>query len=299
LKRLVYLIFMILLALSACAPVEVAGDTTTLLPSAVMVTPTEVVAPTETATPEPTATPTPLVCWSEGGEVLEEELRSELLTWALEFRVYLPPCYAEQPERYYPVLYLVHGQSFQHDQWDRMGVDETADELIATGEISPFLIVMPRDRVWRQPSEDKFGQAVIEDLIPYIDETYRTLMEREYRAVGGLSRGASWALHFGLSEWELFSAIGLHSLPVFWEDAPYIDSWLDGIPMEEMPRIFMDIGDHDRQEIVDSATWFEEQLTVRLIPHEFYVFSGYHEEAYWSAHLEQYLRFYTLTWHEE
>ena len=224
------------------------------------------------------------------------QLETSLLRQPLDFRVYLPPCYAQQPERRYPVLYLIHGQSYTDDQWDRLSADEIADRLIATSQAAPFLIVMPRDREWSQADVDPFGQAVIEALIPHIDQAYRTLPEREQRAVGGLSRGASWAIHFGLKYWQLFGAFGAHSPPVFWSDVPQIKKWLKAIPKEAMPRIFLDIGKNDRPEIMESAAWFEKLLTQRSIPHEWYLFGGYHEEAYWQAHLEQYLRWYTAEW---
>lgn len=253
-------------------------------------------APTITSAPQPTPTPTALRCWTQGGRIEQRELRSELLNLPLEFRVYLPPCYDQQPERTYPALYLIHGQSFNDDQWDRLGADEAADALIAAGEAEPFLIVMPRDRVWSQPTEDRFGEALVQDLIPWIDAQYRTKAEREYRAVGGLSRGAGWAVHLGFSHWEYFGAIGAHSLPVFWTDLPHLRDWMDSIPPGSMPRIYMDLGDKDRPQISKSAIWFEELLTERDIPHEWHLYPGYHEEAYWSAHLEEYLRWYARDW---
>jgi enterochelin esterase-like enzyme len=191
---------------------------------------------------------------------------------------------------------LIHGQNFNDDQWDRLGVDETADELIAAGEISPLLIVMPRDRSWSQPTEDMFGQVVAEQLLPWIDQNYRTNAEREYRAIGGLSRGAGWALHLGLSRWESFGIIGMHSLPVFWTDLPDIRNWLEAIPYESLPRIYLDLGDKDRPQIAKSAIWFEELLTEKRIPHEWHLYPGYHEEAYWRAHIEEYIRWYAQNW---
>jgi enterochelin esterase-like enzyme len=214
----------------------------------------------------------------------------------LEYRVYLPPCYSQQPERRYPVLYLIHGQNYNDDQWDRLGADETADALIAAGEIPPLIIVMPRDRSWAQPTEDRFGQVLADSLVPAIDESYRTLPDRAYRAVGGLSRGAGWAVHLALSRWELFSALGAHSLPVFWADTPHVRQWLKDIPPDSLPRIYLDIGEKDRPVILNSARWFENLLTELDIPHEWHLFTGYHEEAYWQSHLEQYLRWYTRDW---
>lgn len=241
-------------------------------------------------------TPEPLACWESGGRIEQSDLRNDLLPLPLGYRVYLPPCYDDLRQYRYPVLYLVHGQNFNDDQWDRLGVDETADELIATGEIPALIIVMPRDRSWSQPTEDMFGQVVFDLLLPWIDQSYRTIPERDYRAIGGLSRGAGWALHLGLSHWESFGAIGLHSLPVFWTDLPDIKAWLDGIPPALLPRIYMDLGDKDRPQITKSAIWFEELLTEKNIPHEWHLYPGYHEEAYWQEHVEEYLRWYTQAW---
>jgi enterochelin esterase-like enzyme len=231
-----------------------------------------------------------------GGHFVIANLRTKLLPLPLDYRVYLPPCYSQQPERRYPVLYLFHGQGFTDDQWERLGAGDTADRLIASGKTSPFLIVMPRDRYGGQPSEDNFGQVVANELIPYIDNHYRTLAERDYRAVGGLSRGAGWSVHMALTYWQLFGALGAHSPAIFYEDAQHMRPLLDSISPMLMPRIYMDAGDKDRVEILDAALWFEDLLNARGIPHEWHLFSGYHEEAYWSAHVEQYLLWYAREW---
>ena len=214
----------------------------------------------------------------------------------MEYLVYLPPCYDELTDRNYPVLYLIHGQNFDHNQWINLSIDETADALIAAGEIPPLIIVLPRDRNWAQPSEDMFGEVLVNELLPTIDDQYRTIPEREMRAIGGLSRGAGWAVHLGLRYWDLFSAIGAHSLPVFWDDTRHIRTWLDQIPNDQLPRIVIDIGENDRPQIMASTVWFENLLTEKLFPHEFYLNQGFHNEAYWRAHVEDYLRWYTKAW---
>lgn len=284
-----------------------AGRTEAVLSSpAVTQTPqptsTQVPAVTASGTPTPptTATSTPtttqLACWSQGGRFEYGSQRSDLLKLPMEYSVYLPLCYDQQPERHYPVLYLIHGMNYNNDQWDRLGADEAADALVAAEEVNPFILVMPRDRSWEQPADDPFGQVLVESLIPYIDEHYRTLPERRYRAIGGLSRGAGWAVHLGLSHWELFGAIGGHSLPVFWSDTGRVRGWLAEIPPQTMPRIYLDIGEKDRQSIMQSALWFENLLNEAGIPHEWYLYPGYHEEAYWQAHVEDYLRWYAGSW---
>ncbi len=235
---------------------------------------------------------------SLSGSMIQSSLKSERLRQPLDYRVYLPPCYNPQTHLRYAVLYLIHGQSYTDDQWDRLGADEVAEQLILTGEIAPFLIVMPRDRLWEQPEDDPFGEVLVTELMPLIDRSYRTIPQRDYRAIGGLSRGAGWAVHLGLRYWQLFGAIGAHSLAVFESDAPKIERWLDEIPSEAMPRIFLDIGDRDRPPILQSAVWFEQLLTRKRIPHEWFLYAGYHHEVYWQAHVEQYIRWYAAPWTE-
>lgn len=257
-------------------------------------TPSTTPSPTQEPTPSPTFTPTVPPCWSQGGKIDTHLLYTDISPWPWEFRVYTPPCYEEQTEKQYPLLVLIHGSTFRDDQWDRLGADETADALIASGDLPPFLILMPRDRIWTEPEKDPFGIALVEHILPWVEENYRTIPERDFRAIGGLSRGASWAVHLGLSHWELFSAIGGHSLPVFVTDPPRIRVWLDTIPSEDMPRFFLDIGENDY--LLDKAIWFENLLTEKNIPHEWHLFTGRHEEAYWKAHIEGYLRWYAGTW---
>ncbi|MDD5466718.1 MAG: alpha/beta hydrolase-fold protein [Anaerolineales bacterium] len=306
LLRLLLLTQALLLLNTACAA-ESQGSPSTATPTArqrpaVTASPVFTLTPLVTSIPGKAAvhtagpSPTAPSCLARGGEIVQGKLETNLLRDPLEFSIYLPPCYAQSGEQRFPSLYLIHGQSYTHDQWDRLGADETADEMIASGAAPPFLIVMPRDRLWEQPTQDPFGEAVVEALIPYIDSHYRTLPERTFRAIGGLSRGAGWAVHLGLTHWELFGAIGGHSLPVFHTDAAHIRQWLDAIPPDSMPRIYLDIGEKDRPNILRSAVWFEAILTEKSIPHEWHLFRGYHEEAYWSAHLEGYLRWYAEGW---
>jgi len=226
------------------------------------------------------------------------QIETELLPKPLEFLVYLPPCYEQQAEQSYPVLYLIHGQSYQQDQWQRLGVGTTLDALILSGELPPMLVVMPRDRVWSEPTQDAFGQAVAEVLVPWIDQAYRTLPERSSRAVGGLSRGGAWALHLGLRYSSLFGAVGMHSGFVFHTDSPDLETLLGSLSPQNMPRFYMDVSSSDREEIMLSAVWFEAELTHRGIPHEWHIYTGYHDEVYWGAHVEQYLRWYAQNWDE-
>ena len=284
-------------ATSSPYPVEITTETLAPVPT---ITPTDLITSTpgkpEKITPSPPSTPKNLTCWNEGGRIETGNLKTALLRQPLEYRIYLPPCYDQQPDLRYPVLYLFHGQGFTDDQWERLGVDETANVLIAEKLLAPFIIVMPHDRFGNHSSMSKFGQVVVEVLIPWIDKTYRTFPERDHRAVGGLSRGGGWAFYLGVSHWELFGAVGAHSPAVLNNDTNNMSSILDQIPIELSPRIYIDTGDRDRPTIIESAHLLGDLLNKKGIPHEWYLFTGSHNEDYWRDHLERYLRWYANNW---
>jgi enterochelin esterase-like enzyme len=245
---------------------------------------------------KPSSASTVPVCTEQGGNFEFGSLKTERLGLPMDFRIYLPRCYKLEIDKSYPVLYLFHGQGFTDEQWDRIGADETADLLINMEEIPALIIVMPHERYGGQPNESSFGQVVVEELVPYIDEAYRTIADHKHRAVGGLSRGGGWAIHFGLRYWETFGALGGHSPAVFFSDAEQMRSVIDTIPKDAYPRIYLDIGERDRPEILRAAIWFEQLLNDKGVPHEWHLFSGYHNEDYWKAHMAQYLRWYAQSW---
>ena len=167
--------------------------------------------PNTTATRTPS--PTPITCAETRGEVFTTTIPSKTLRYPIDARIYLPPCYDFEAAVRYPVLYLIHGLNFKEDQWERLGATTIADHLIVEGTIAPLIIVMPRDR-----KDDRLNRAFVNDLVPYVDDTYRTLAAREFRAIGGLSRGAGWAVHIGLEFPAVFGRIGAHSPAIFYGD---------------------------------------------------------------------------------
>jgi enterochelin esterase-like enzyme len=261
---------------------------TTALPVEPSFTPTQIPGPRL-----PTATSRP-VCQASPGRLEKETLVTSRLYTPFQFQAYLPPCYDMDIDQHYPVLYLFHGMFFDDDQWVRLGVVEVANRLINSGEVPPFIMVFPYDPNARQPDNTPFDEIFLEELLPYVDVNFRTLPTAAYRAVGGLSRGAGWAIHFGLMNPSLFGAMGVHSPVIFWEDSAKISLWLDAIPGEEIPRIYLDIGDHDPDP--DSAILLDKALTERHISHVFQTNPGYHNENYWGSQVEAYLRWYGSGW---
>jgi enterochelin esterase-like enzyme len=270
------------LVLGGCQPLEPAPTET----------PSATVQPT--MTPAPTLTPTPY-CAETRGRFEFNDIQTELMTHPLYFRVYLPPCYDFDKESRYPVLYLLHGQSSNDDQWDRLGADGTLDSLVASGEVPPFIIVMPRESNYMIDQwTSKYGPALALEFVPWIDANYRTIADRDHRAIGGLSRGGAWAMRTGLIYWETFGAIGGHSLAPFRGDFNESPFWFWEIPEDQKPRIWIDAGTTDFMH--DPALVFANRLEEYDMPYEWHVFEGAHVESYWSANVETYLKWYAEGW---
>jgi len=234
------------------------------------------------------------VC-TQKGNVQRFQIDSVLLNEPLYFSVYFPPCYDENLSEGYPVLYALHGQNFNDDMWLDLGLAEIADQLILENEIDPFLVVMPfEEYFFRAPEPNNFPPALKIEVVTWVEDSLNVCAERECRAIGGISRGASWAMRIGLTDWKMFGSIGAHSLPTFRGDLSNLPDLLDEIPYGEEPRIYMDTGRFDPE--VKNAYRFENILSQKGIPHEWRLNEGRHNEVYWSTQMEEYLRWYAAQW---
>jgi enterochelin esterase-like enzyme len=275
-------LFSFLPLMTACVPVSVQS-------SAI---PTNIISTAADAQPN---IPTQVPCSQIHGHFEFHEIQTTHMTHPLQFRVYLPACYGLDDTKKYPVLYLLHGQGFNDDQWDRLGADEVMDELVTAGEISPFILVLPRESNYMiNQWQSKYGQALAEELVPWVDTHYQTCTTRTCRAIGGLSRGAGWAMRIGLIYWQVFSAIGTHSFAPFRGDFNAIPQWIKAIPVDNLPRIWIDVGNRDF--ITDAARVWKDRLDDYHIPNEWHVLTGSHTEKYWSANVGTYLRWYAARW---
>src|SRR5919202_3904018 len=134
------------------------------------------------------------------------------------YDLYLPPGYdtpANRPRRY-PVLYLLHGAPGQPGDWIHgMHVQVLEDQGMASGMLPPMIIVMPEGNggVWRDSQYvNTVGGFRAEDLIAhdvvrYIDAHYRTLADRQARAIAGISEGGYGAMNLGLKHVDEFGTI--------------------------------------------------------------------------------------------
>jgi len=144
--------------------------------------------------------------------------------------VYLPPGYDTSARTRYPVLYLQHGGGEDETGWIRQGhANFIVDNLIASGAAKPMIVVMANGYARRAgtpaPSpnlamaspeaaraRDEMAKAFADDvtqvLIPFVDKNFRTLTDRDHRAMAGLSMGGFQTWNVTLNNLALFSHIG-------------------------------------------------------------------------------------------
>jgi enterochelin esterase-like enzyme len=239
------------------------------------------------------------LCGETRGQVSVDYFYSPSLRRRMRYRIYLPPCYGEV-QRLFPVLYMFHGLNYGDSQWDALGLDEGADAGIAAGTLAPMIIVMPN--IWGIDRDPDGGpgsveQAVVEDLLPYIERRYCAWPQREGRAIGGLSRGAFWALEIAFRHPDMFASAGGHSPAVFWDNAPpqYNPYYLvDQAPGLESLRLYLDVGEEDW--LNKWVARFRERLDARGLAYTFATAPGVHDAAYWRTQVAAYLDFYGAIW---
>ncbi len=249
-------------------------------------------APSATALPSLSASPLPQPsCDQARGRYEEHSLDTELLYRPLMFRVYLPPCYSPQRSPGYPLLILLHGQGADASQWDRLGADEALETLIASGESDGMILVMPYEQYdLLPPRQTRYDEAIAGPLLDWLRASYAVCAERSCTAVGGLSRGGAWAVRIGFEAWPTFGAVGAHSLPPFPDEISRIERLLKQTSTIELPRLYLDIGRKDIWR--DAALEFHDFLQAQRIPHTWVLNEGRHEEAYWQAHMLEYMLWY-------
>jgi enterochelin esterase-like enzyme len=237
---------------------------------------------------------TAVVC-QQKGTIITSEVESSVLNEPIIHHIYLPPCYDPQSVKKYPLLILLHGQYGDNLMWIELGLTELADELMLNHEIPPFIIAFPFEKRflidWR---DSKYDQALIKDFLPYLQENYAISSERDRLAIGGISRGANWAVRIGMTNPELFGSIGAHSFPSFGNEVYLMPAWVEEMNRVGNLRMYFDIGEKD----IYKKYWdrFVTELQKYDFQFESHVYTGEHNSDYWQSHLEEYLLWYADVW---
>lgn len=271
------------------------------------------------------------------GTVLESlTFKSQLLHSDVRYTIYLPPDY-NTSERHYPVVYLLHGYIDDDTGWLQFGeANRIADDAIVKGEIPAMILVMPdgglgryvNDYQGKKPWADMF----IKEFIPYIDATYQTRKDKQYRGISGLSMGGYGSLHMAMRNPDLFAACAAFSSgtrtpeeiinmpqsryeriygrffgPGLKNNDRISNVWkafnplmlLESVPIEKLKSVrwYIDIGDDDFLYKGNSA--LHVKMRDMNIPHEYRVRDGAHNWSYWRSGLKDALAFIGVSFHQK
>ena len=264
-------------------------------------------APAATSTPTAQTTPLPAGAQSRS-------FYSASLGRTMSYIVYLPPGYSTNPNVRYPVLYMLHGIGSGNTEWVRYGLLGWGDQLMRANMINQFIIVLPQgeESYWVDWANGgpKWGAYLAKDVVGEIDAHFRTLAQRDQRAIGGISMGGHAALQLSINYPTVFGIAGAHSpslhtrstAPQYFGNEAYFEAHDPSHLFTAHPEIartlklWIDVGEKDAWLPVVSA--LHTQLQTEDIAHEWHTFTGDtltggHTGEYWSTHIPDYLRFYS------
>ncbi len=247
------------------------------------------------------------------------QFQSKLVKKTLAYNVILPRDYFASASTRYPVLYLLHGLTGHHSDW--VAKTNVADYAAAYR----LVVVMPEGNDgWYTDSatvpRDKYESYLLNELIPDVQQRYRTIETRYGRAIAGLSMGGYGALKFGLKFSDTFIFAGSMS------GALAVTSWTEkdlkepgaardsilsvfgpagsearkqndifeivhSLPVNQiagLPYLYLDCGTEDA--LSRDSSQFAALLREKKIPHEYRELPGNHNWAYWDQQVREVLK---------
>ena len=208
--------------------------------------------------------------------------------------VYLPPGYSSDGR--YPVLYLLHGIGGNEHEWTGyVKADAIVDRLIAAGQATPMIVVMPNGRALPNdsPGENpfiaekaagfaKFERELLDDLIPAVQKKYAVDTDREQRGLAGLSMGGGQTLNFGLRHLDTFAWIGAFSAAP--NTLPPAQLLPDPTAAKaQLKLLFIACGNNDG--LIDVSQGVHRHLQAHGVPHLWHVDDHGHDAEAWGGYL--------------
>ncbi len=141
------------------------------------------------------------------GAVAERHYYSETLKEMRRMYVWTPAGYEKSQDRL-PVLYLVHGGGDNDAAWSGVGcAGDILDNLMAEGKMKPMVVVMPNGSIKTENLMDEvpiFERDLVTSIIPYVEDNYRVLTDKDHRAMAGLSMGGMETMETILNDYDKF-----------------------------------------------------------------------------------------------
>jgi putative tributyrin esterase len=258
------------------------------------------------------------------GRVECNTLPSKLLARPVPYCIVLPASFDTDKMKHFPILYALHGLGDNEQFFVHSGLWNLIEDLRERGELKDFLIATPAGGasfyINSKDGKVRFEDFLLQEFFPFIEKRYRVSPGRANRAISGVSMGGYGALHLAFRHPQLFSSVSAHSaaliekLPNFLRapNSPRsrVLGGVFGIPPDtafwnvnsplalarsaNLPglKIYFDCGDQDDYGFEAGAVALDKILASRKIPHEFHLYPGRHDPAYFAAHIPASLQFH-------
>ncbi|MBR2941943.1 MAG: LPXTG cell wall anchor domain-containing protein, partial [Clostridia bacterium] len=203
------------------------------------------------------------------------------------YLIYLPESYYET-DRYYPTVYLMHQYNSTHTSYKTDKVNELFEEGVKNGMFDEFIVVIPNSQEsswWR----GDWQKMVVEELIPHIDENYRTIKDARYRLTAGCSMGGQGAMGVALCNPDYFSgaisffgafSMGGDTSPLnvaSKESAEYLDNF----------AMYFICGNQDIYQFGQPAIELNQMLDEMGVDHYFFIENGEHNSAFYIPFFQE------------
>lgn len=225
--------------------------------------------------------------------------------------VYTPAGYDEETAKRYPVLYLQHGAGEDETGWPTQGkMNFILDNLIAEKKATPMIVVMdrgyatdptrpvPTNAAGQRPggmAGNVFPEVLVNEIIPMTDKKFRTIADREHRAMAGLSMGGFQTFQTTMTNTDKFAYIGGFSGAAFLQPNTVITDMYNGVWADstafnqKMKLVYLSIGTTEPERMYTGVKNFHEALSKAGIRHIYYESPGTaHEWQTWRRSLRQF-----------
>ncbi|QKZ14159.1 alpha/beta hydrolase [Spirosoma sp. KUDC1026] len=214
--------------------------------------------------------------------------------------VYTPPGYDKNPGQKYPVFYLISGTTDTEETFFKVGrTNLILDNLIAAGKAKPMIIVMPYGNIAARIAEQKggakpadptvrdgadavkrandFGQDLTGNVIPYVEKNYRTVANKENRAIGGFSRGGGQTLRTAFGNLDKFAWVCSYSSYLSPQEMDGSFSQIGGNPdktNKQLKLLWVSVGSDDF--LYKGTTEFMDYLKAKKVAYKSLITDGGH-----------------------
>lgn len=232
----------------------------------------------------------------------------------MDVNVILPESYATSEDKEYPVVYILHGYDGDYTSWLTL----TEPKLDSLASHYDMIFVLPDGRdswYWDAPADPKLKMEsfFVEELVPYIDENYRTIADAKHRAITGLSMGGHGSLWLGMRHSDIWGSAGSMSGGVninkpkwakSWKmaqrlgsQAQYPQRWKDHTVITLVKNlksgqlnITFDCGVDDF--FIGVNRELHEEMLKYKIPHDYSERPGKHSHSYWKNSIRYHLQYF-------